>query len=246
MSTNHFLSCMQSITGELRHIWAPAIAVIWKSEDFISTTNSGPATTETSSPASIVRPNGAPPTSSADSQAEPPRDAQTIVIATVVPVIVIAMFILAFVLYRRRARRVPTDTMNSLPELDGTDKDRPNGALPFWPAPVELSARGVVPPAGVITPSHIWPTPAVEVVELPVHQTDPPASWRSPAAEIATPAPPPVIAAEDDAEIQWLERERERVNERRLRLLQLEELADEDRQLERKIRERRSGASAGL
>lgn len=140
----------------------------------------------------------------------------TIVIATVVPIAVIVAFFLWLIVHRRRCRRPdPATIITSIPELEGKE---------FWP--VEL------------------PTPLHQGIELPALAVLPDVELVANSIYRAPPAVVPSRPVEDE-EIAWLRRERERVNLRRDRLLEVQALEDEDRQLERSIRERTRAAAAG-
>lgn len=100
-------------SGEVRTTYtrvdAPAIAVIWRSGDFVNSTT------------------------------VPVVDSTTIAVATVVPIVVIAMVILGFILYRRRARPslASPSPAPSLPAIGGNDTIQTSGTQGL-PAPIEL------------------------------------------------------------------------------------------------------------
>lgn len=253
IGSNVFLSCTQfpreivSTDGDsiiifsmTTNVWAPAIAVIWKSGDFITTTQHEHSTITTTqrehstitaietTSITFTPPNTSPPPD--------PHHAIIIVIATVVPAVLIFLFVLAFIFYRRRARRVPAITQTSLDEIDTNTNDPPNSVPEFWPAPVELSSQHAR--------EMEVPVPHLATVALPVYPTYPiaPRGYSAASTHVAVSA----AAPQDDDEIEWLEHERQRVNERRERLLTLDALEEEDRQLQRRIQERRSGTGSGL
>lgn len=94
-------------------------------------------------------------------------------------------------------------------------------------------------------------------IELPVTPIASPAQYRveSPVETSWAPPPPaalpviqliPATTPIDNDEIERLRRERDRVVERRERLLKLEALDDEERQLNLKINERMGGAGGAV
>lgn len=128
--------------------------------------------------------------------------------------------------------------------------------LPTIPAPVELPT-GPALPAELLAdhPSATSVSPPVVTVELPVTASadsptpgHPPTetpevtvNLRSSASALTVPTRKsvPAVAQQEDQEMEWLNRELERVNERRENLRKLEALNDEHRELERRINERK-------
>lgn len=190
--------------GTYPTLWATPIPIIWREQDGLAPTaptNTGAISTARDSSSS---------------------NTTTIVIATIIPIALIAAFVIALILHRRRiARPSPDSIVMTIPELDGME---------FWSATVELPAATTLE-----LPGDRAPLPGQQNVGLaayPVHHG------------VRRVVPSPVGPAEDD-EIAWLRRERERVNQRRDRLLEVQALEDEDRQLERSIRERTRAAGGG-
>lgn len=192
---------------------APAIAVIWRSEDMTSTsTTSGLPTTNNTTPEPTPTEN--------------PHDNPTIIaLATVVPIVLIALSILAFIIFRRRARQnraIPISP--SFPEISGNDVFQ-MGDSQVLAAPIELETL---------------PTQASEFQAIPAVDAALP---RSPPSQSRPPATPvfPATGLHVNDELQLLQSKRGRVNEHRERLLRLEALEAEDRELEQMINDRMSG-----
>lgn len=185
----------------------------------------------------------------------------TIAIATAVPLIVILLVILVLLFLRRRARqngRTAADTANYLPELEGNGLDANKYGARAWPAPIELptihapvelptspalpvelvadhpAATSVLPP--VVTASADSPTPGHPPTETPEVTVNTGSS--ASALTVPTRKSVPAVTEQEDQDIEWLNRELERVNERRENLRKLEALNDEHRELERRINER--------
>lgn len=185
-----------SISGEVRTTYtrvdAPAIAVIWRDGDF-------PTSTTPPEP----KDSGNPPAPPAHG-----LPTTTIAVATVVPIIVIALIILGFIIYRRRARPSPAPPF---PEIGGNDIFQISGTQ-LLPAPIELQTYQ--------------------------SQTSLPPS-RPPATVVA-----PAVVTLDGGEVQVLESRREQVRKHRERLVRLQALDVEDRELEEMINERTGGGRA--
>lgn len=239
-------------SAEFTKLWAPPVPIVWQATDLPLTGVPGGSITDVPTPSDPLSPL---PSETGDPAPPPgPRHTTTIAIATVVPIVVIALFICGFLFFRRRGRQAQIP-IPSLPELGGND-DFPKNPPPFWPAPVELPTRRAVPiglPASPALPSELptieapnSPPAAVEGVEQSVSPIESPTPY-----VVETPTPPsgtPPAAATpiDDDEIARLRRERDRVIERRERLLKLEALDDEERQLDRKIDARMGGAGGAV
>ncbi|KAL0639006.1 hypothetical protein Q9L58_001887 [Maublancomyces gigas] len=195
--------------------------------------------TTLSDPSTITAPPGKPPSPSSNPlQPTPaPRNNITVAIAIAVPILVITISILAFLIFRRRAKQNHGAPETVLPELDGdTHKSTVLIELSAQ-SPPRAELPGTTPVSTPSPPREISPTPPPWAPQpfqhLPEHRVSPAAS------------PTPPIAPEDDNEIQSLQRERVRVGERRERLLMLEALDEEDRRLEQKISERMTGLRGG-
>lgn len=197
---------------------------------------------------------------------------RTIAIATAVPIIVIILIILGLLFLRRRTRlnaAAITDTTDYLPELEGNvdAANKPRAAA--WPAPIELPAISapielptsperpvelpVVHPPAASAPPPVVPSkiPVTASVDSPTSGYPPVETLEVPGSNVSSLAVParklvPVAAQQDDPEMEWLNRELERVNERRENLRKLEALNDEHRELERRIHDRKGGRSAGI
>lgn len=227
---------------------APAIHVLWESIDgypgasmetstLVDTavddtkTNSvGSGSTTPRTPGSPILP---PPlaTSGAITAHGPQDHTAVIAISTTVPVVIIALIIIALISFRRRARRNIAANPVTVPELDSGERVLAMTGRQFWPASIELATH---PAQGV---KIIQTGGAVEHAVGPVDRslaTTPPlvSGFHAQAA-----TSPPVSMVASDQELHRLHREREIVNVRRERLLKLEALDDEDRELQRQIDE---------
>lgn len=242
-------------TGVFTEIWAPAIPVLWKSlaEFNITSTASGvnPASTKIGpSPGDSVSPAASTTGSTTDSSgiatlhdnSTAPNDthATTIALATAIPIVLIALAIAAFIILRRRARKIRAATIDTtitgLPELAG------NADNVHKPAPVELPAI----PAAIelpTKPARPVELPAVDTPRSPpVEQPGTSAADTPPVEQLSTTAAAPaadvIVPLQDDEEMEWLNRELQRVNERRENLRKLEALNDEHSLLQQRINAR--------
>lgn len=253
------------LTGAYTEIWAPAIPVLWKSlaEFNITTTASGatPAPTKIEpSPGGSSLP-AAPTTDSSGTGTLYPAanhsNTMTIALATVIPIVLIVLAVVAFIWLRRRARQNPAGiidtTFNGLPELEGNADDV------HKPAPVELSAipAAIELPTSTARPvelpaadTPLFPPVSTTAADTPVEPlsmaaADAPEEPLSMTAAAPVPAADVIVPPQDDEEMEWLNRELQRVNERRENLRKLEALNDEHSQLQQRINARLRGEAAG-
>lgn len=155
----------------------------------------------------------------------------TVAIAVAVPTIVITIVILVCLdLCRRRRAKTRRAT-----EATETGPQESNGNTNEPTTPTELSTQSrpqsELPGTTLVgTPSPVGETSGASqrFQHLPEYP-----------APVASLTPP--IAPEDDIEIQSLQRQRVMVRERRERMLMLDALDEEDRQLQQRISERMTG-----
>lgn len=256
MGANGTTSCRSSISGAVSStytfdgtatyelfddVWAPAIHVKWKSlaefSTVVATPTNGPPNTSAATPGGSLSPlpsNSSIPTTPEDNTNN--HRATTIAIAVAVPIVLIAMSIVAFILFRnrRKSAAVPAET-TFLPELDGEGHALQYCGPQIRQAPIEL-ATDAAPGSEY---NHF--SAAAELQMNPVYpvrsSTSTPASSVAPSSTIQTLVNVSSTAPQYHNEIQRLQQERDRVHERRERLLKLEALDEEDRQLKLRIEE---------
>lgn len=133
-----------------------------------------------------------------------------------------------------------------MPEEDSRQlrAEEPGAILPVWPVSQTQDWSGL--PAGVL------PVAELGGMNRPVVPHRVPIPERNSVTELdrtpATPGPhlPGLSYSADlgvmeDEELEWLKREKEKLNERRERLRKMEELDEEERRLDQRIRERIAG-----